>query len=339
MDKMRIGHVPVAGHRPPAIGFEVRPAASNLRPAARGFFLFIFTFFIFNSLGCATYKFQLGKKPYDNGYVVARDGYSILEYTIGQDNSLPADIDLAKERFQRRRRIVEHYYKKMGYIDNHFKMAVWNPCIFTFKTMGGLFRLPFVAISDYRYGHNPEYRARMLRIEEEKELSQEAYIQGLKEKLDGYIEQDIDLGDRSGGVKAAKETRPDQEVVAETLARMERKVAGRKTRSRLKETKDVSSSAKTDLSSQPVAIIIAKPIKGFSPLRVRFYGYKSHAKGGKVVSYNWDFGDGETSTQINPANIYYSGSFEPQYFKATLTVSDAKGNTSEAAVTVEVLNK
>ena len=311
----------------------------RIKHAVRRCFLFLFAFCIFNSLGCATYKFQLGKKPYDKGYVVTRDDYSILEYTIGQDNALPADIDLAKERFQRRRRIVEHYYKLMGYIDNHFKMALWNPCIYTFKTMGGLFRMPFVAISDYRYEHNPEYRARMLRIEEEKELRQETYIQGLKEKLNGYIDQDAALEDQPPGLRTAKETRPDQEVVAETLARIEKEVAGRKTRPRLKKNKDVSSSFKTGLSSQPVAIIIAKPIKGFSPLRVRFYGCKSHVKGGKIVSYNWDFGDGDTSTQINPANIYYSGSFDPQYLKATLTVSDDKGNTSEATATVEVLNK
>lgn len=72
--------------------------------------------------GCATYKFQRGLKPYDKGYVVSRDDYTIVEYTIGKNNSVP-DLGLARQRFKKRRNIVEHYYKKMGYIENRFKMA------------------------------------------------------------------------------------------------------------------------------------------------------------------------------------------------------------------------
>lgn len=283
----------------------------------------LFLLLIFLS-GCATYKFQLGKKPYDKGYVTSRDDYTILEYSIGRDNSLPADLGLAKERFKRRRKIVEHYYKKMGYIENHFKMTFWNPCIYTFKTMKGLFRLPFLAISDYRYEHNLKYKERIIEIEDEKEAREEAYIQGWKDKLNRYIQQDIVSEDQTEGLGIARETAPAQDIVADTLARIE---------------KEISSSPETDLSHQPVAIIIAKPIKGFSPLKVRFYGYKSHAKGAKLVSYHWDFGDGDTSAQINPANTYYSGSFAPQYFGVTLTVQDDQGNTAEATTTIEVLNK
>ncbi len=341
MDKSMIKRVPVTGRLPQAADFVVRPAICDLRYIVKGCFLFLFVFCILNVLGCATYKFQLGKKPYDKGYVVTRDDYAILEYTLAGDNSLPDTLQLAKERFHRRRKIVEHYYKKMGYIDNHFKMAFWNPCIYTLKTMRGLFRLPFVAISDYRYEHNPAYRDRITKLEEEKELRQEGYIQELKEKLRGYIEQ-RDMSQEEPRLPAtAKEIEPNQEVVAQTLAHIEKKVAEKKPKPGLKKSKNagISVSGKKELISQPVAVIIAKPINGLSPLTVRFYGYKSQAKGGKIVSYDWDFGDGDASTKINPTNIYYSGSFQPQYFDVTLTVKDDKGNSVQATTTIEVLNK
>jgi len=149
----------------------------------------LFLLLIFLS-GCATYKFQRGNKPYDKGYVVLRDDYTILEYTIGRDNSAPG-LKLAKERFNKRRKIVEHYYKKMGYIDNHFKMLFWNPCIYTLKTMRGIFRLPFIAISDYRYAHSPKYRERIKKIEAEKDAREETYLKELKDELDVYIQKDI----------------------------------------------------------------------------------------------------------------------------------------------------
>ncbi len=141
--------------------------------------------------GCATYKFRRGEKPYDKGYVASRDDYAILEYTLGKDNNVPDNLALAQERFKRRRRIAEHYYKKMGYIDNHFKMVFWNPCIYTLKTMRGIFRLPFIAISDYRYEHNPKYREKIIKMQQEQDAKEEACLEKLKDKLNVYIQKDI----------------------------------------------------------------------------------------------------------------------------------------------------
>src|SRR4030042_4048825 len=138
--------------------------------------------------GCATYKFQTGKKPYDKGYVASRDDYLILEYTLGKDNSVP-DRVLAKERFKQRKGIVEHYYKKMGYIENRFKMAFWDPCILFLKAIGGVIRLPFIAISDYKYAHNPRYREKIIRREQEQDAREEARIQKLKEALNIYLKK------------------------------------------------------------------------------------------------------------------------------------------------------
>jgi len=137
--------------------------------------------------GCASYRFQKGQPPYDKGYTVLRDGYLIPEYTLGKENSLPG-IELAQERFRRRRGVVEHYYKKMGYIENRFKMTFCDPGVFFLKTVGGIFRLPGIAIADYRYEHNPAYRERVKQIEREKDAKEEARIKELRDKLSLYIQ-------------------------------------------------------------------------------------------------------------------------------------------------------
>jgi hypothetical protein len=152
--------------------------------------LLTFCFLIFTLSGCATYKFHHGKTPYDRGYVVSRDDFTIVEYTLGKDNTVPK-LPLAKQRFKRRRDMVEDYYKRMGYIENHFKMAFWDPVTYLFKLIGGVFRLPFIAVSDYRQAHNPAYKERVRKIEDERDRKEEERIQKLKDKLTLYIQKDL----------------------------------------------------------------------------------------------------------------------------------------------------
>lgn len=140
--------------------------------------------------GCASYKFQRGKEPYNKGYVASREGYTMVEYTLGKDNSVP-NLELARDRFKRRKGVVEHYYKKMGYIENRFKTAVWDPPILFLKFIGGIFRLPSIAISDYKYEHNPQYRKKIKKMQEEQDAEEEARIKELKEELYFYIEEDL----------------------------------------------------------------------------------------------------------------------------------------------------
>jgi len=140
--------------------------------------------------GCATYEFHRGEEPYDKGYVASRDDYIILEYTIGKDNTVP-DLKLAEARFNRRRRTVEHYYKKIGRIENNFKRTFWAPFEMFLGVLGGVFRIPFIAVSDYKYEYNPEYREKIDRIEEEREARQEARIKKLRDELNIYIQQDL----------------------------------------------------------------------------------------------------------------------------------------------------
>lgn len=89
----------------------------------------------------------------------------------------------------------------------------------------------------------------------------------------------------------------------------------------------------------PVAVITAKPIKGYSPLKVNFSGQKSYSKGAKIVAYNWDFGDGDTSNKKKVENTYWSTTFGSRSFTATLTVKDDAGNTSSASTIIEVITK
>lgn len=140
--------------------------------------------------GCATYKFQRGKEPYNKGYVVSRDDYLILEYTIGKDNSVP-NLELAKERFKKRRKTVEYYYERMGYIENKLKGTFWQPIVLFTKFIGGIFRLPFIAVSDYKYEHDPQYREKIIKMQEEQEALEEAHIQNLKQELNSYIQGEL----------------------------------------------------------------------------------------------------------------------------------------------------
>jgi hypothetical protein len=47
-----------------------------------------------------------------------------------------------------------------------------------------------------------------------------------------------------------------------------------------------------------------------------------------AVSWQWDFGDGKTSTEQNPVHVYATGG----YYKATLVATDASGNSATSEV-------
>lgn len=140
--------------------------------------------------GCATYKFQKGSPPYDKGYVVARADYAIVEYTLGEDNTAPP-LALARERFRRRKQVVEDHYKRMGYIQNRFKEQALDRVLIFIKLIGSVFSAPGRIISAYKYENNPEYRQKVDRIEAEKIAQEEARIKKLKEELGSYIQRDI----------------------------------------------------------------------------------------------------------------------------------------------------
>ena len=444
--------------------------------------------------GCTTYTVKRGEKPYDKGYVVARRGFVIPEYTIGENSSVPDDLDLAKERLKRRRKTVDYYYEKLGDIDSNFKSYCLKPMGAAAGLVTSPFRLPVVVYQDHKYAHNPAYREKMDKINEQADKKQRAKIKIIREYLSKYIQDDLSFEKELMAVKgrpeveqavkeAAKpEVKPDEvkieekvqvteqpgaqevakteeesrtteqaaatetvkpvqkqaeviiegkitkpeekapvvevtqpaqeeakteeavaqaqskeEKMAEELARQEEEKAQALQEEAVRpEEKPVKVSmwqkmknifkhkekpAKTQEAAQekpeekpeekpvkvsmwqkmknafkpkekpaaapaqmipgepPVAIIVARPVKGYSPLKVHFSASRSRATKGKIVSYEWDFGDQDKSKKPSATNTFYSGTFEPKQFTVTLTVQDDRGNVGIATTNIEVLNK
>ncbi|MFH1246076.1 MAG: PKD domain-containing protein [Candidatus Omnitrophota bacterium] len=102
---------------------------------------------------------------------------------------------------------------------------------------------------------------------------------------------------------------------------------------------------KQDLLPQdPIARSAASPNKGSSPLTVQFSSEGSYDPDGGALTYHWDFGDGTTSEEANPAHKYdldimraYQDEVPaPHNYRAVLTVTDDEGAQCSAEVTIEV---
>lgn len=61
------------------------------------------------------------------------------------------------------------------------------------------------------------------------------------------------------------------------------------------------------------AAFTASSLEGYPPLAIQFTDQST----GSVVSWLWDFGDNQTSTEQNPQHVYT----DPGYFEVKLTVS------------------
>ena len=314
--------------------------------------------------GCATYKFQKGSAPYDKGYVACYDGKPIPEYTLGQDNSVP-DLVLAKERFKRRRAKVEYYYKKMGQIETRFKEFLWNPPAMFVDFIGGVLRWPFIAVADYKYNRNPQYKEKVDRLDEQKDELDKARVNDLKTKLRAYIDGDLAKELTPKGLPAPEVVVTAQQApvvnapvapVAEAHAvpaEPEKQVLPEEPKANIPPPATIPSEVKPVVAQEekevlpvqpvklepPVAVIIAKPAKGPSPLQVNFNGGKSYSKNAKIASYSWDFGDGDASTKKSPINTYWSTTYGSRIFTATLTVKDEKGQTASTSMNIEVIAK
>lgn len=84
----------------------------------------------------------------------------------------------------------------------------------------------------------------------------------------------------------------------------------------------------------PVAVPNADILSGGAPLLVNFDASWSTDPDGVIVAYAWNFGDGNTSTGVNPTHTYTTvGSFN-----ATLTVTDDRGATVSNSITITVTN-
>ena len=81
----------------------------------------------------------------------------------------------------------------------------------------------------------------------------------------------------------------------------------------------------------PQVTISATPVSGSSPLSVSFTSNASDPDG-YITSYSWVFGDGHTSSQFNPTNIYGG----PGTYTARLTVTDNSGATASITQIISV---
>ncbi|HYP25082.1 MAG TPA: PKD domain-containing protein, partial [Blastocatellia bacterium] len=81
-------------------------------------------------------------------------------------------------------------------------------------------------------------------------------------------------------------------------------------------------------SNQPPQVrFTATPTSGVAPLNVRFVTTASDPDG-RILGYNWTFGDGETSKEASPSHLYRKAGG----FTAMVTVTDNAGATATASV-------
>jgi hypothetical protein len=82
----------------------------------------------------------------------------------------------------------------------------------------------------------------------------------------------------------------------------------------------------------PVAVINADPTSGEVALKVNFDGSNSLDPDGEIVSYEWDFGDGETDTGSIVTHTYGCD----DTYTATLTVTDNDGASDSTTAQINV---
>jgi hypothetical protein len=322
----------------------------------------------FISSGCVTYRFQKSTSSGSQGYLACYDGYPIPEYTVGKEKSFP-DLTLAQERFKRRRPTVEYYYKRMSQIETRLKAFLWDPPAMVVGFFGGVLRWPFIAAADYKYNHNSAYKDRVDKLEEEKEALEAVRVDSLRKELQAYIAEDLSKEALAQPVtRESAPPAPASPVIQEILPKTEISpvnpkiaveplappVAARKEEFVVKPPVASETVAQgpvkirpvveeTPVAQQvlepPVAVITAKPVKGYSPLKVSFSAQKSFSKFGRIVAYFWDFGDGDTSTDKNPQNTYWSATFGPRSFTVTLSVKDQAGSVSSTTSVIEVITR
>ena len=85
----------------------------------------------------------------------------------------------------------------------------------------------------------------------------------------------------------------------------------------------------------PLAEFTATPQYDYPPLEVTLDGSASSSPNGAIVSYDWDFGDGETDSGVSVNHTYA----EKGVYEITLVVTDSTGATGVRTRSVEALNR
>ena len=93
-----------------------------------------------------------------------------------------------------------------------------------------------------------------------------------------------------------------------------------------------STTIQIDVNGPPVAIASANISSGNAPLSVDFTGSGSTDDNDDIVSYEWDFGTGDMSTEADPTYVFNDGGV----YTVSLTVTDGGGLTSTTTVEINV---
>ena len=86
----------------------------------------------------------------------------------------------------------------------------------------------------------------------------------------------------------------------------------------------------------PTAAFTATPASGITPLTVSFDASASEDVDGTIVSYIWDFGDGQTASTTALTSHVYVVQSESRVFTAILRVEDDLGATDTAVGNITV---
>lgn len=89
-----------------------------------------------------------------------------------------------------------------------------------------------------------------------------------------------------------------------------------------------------DENAPPVSIASASRRDGYAPVTVQFSGSASYDPNSDPLTYEWDFGDGATSTEPNPEHTFVDGGV----YQVSLTVSDDRNASDVSFLQVAVNN-
>ena len=88
----------------------------------------------------------------------------------------------------------------------------------------------------------------------------------------------------------------------------------------------------------PIAIIEADTFYGGNSLTVHFDASQSYDPVGFPITYLWDFGDGNTSTDIQPIHTFTTTNSNTTSFPVTLTITDSLGAIGTDQIVVSLNN-
>jgi glucose/arabinose dehydrogenase/PKD repeat protein len=91
-------------------------------------------------------------------------------------------------------------------------------------------------------------------------------------------------------------------------------------------------------NAPPRAVLDLDREFGPSPLTVQFSGVQSSDPEGENLQYRWDFGDGNFSSEMDPAHTFQSPDTLPTPFAVKLTVTDPEGVSRTATKIVSLNN-